>query len=49
MRIRGDLNRLWQDQPTEEVRMAIEDIRNRARKMERERLAGAICGSTRAL
>jgi hypothetical protein len=30
-----DLNRLWQDQPTE-VRMAIEDIRNRAGRMKKK-------------
>ena len=31
-----DLNRLWQDQPTEEVRMAIEEIRDRAHKMKKK-------------
>ena len=31
-----DLNKLWQDQPTEEVRMAIEDIRDRARRMKKK-------------
>ena len=30
-----DLNRLWQDQPVEEVSMTLDDIRARARKMER--------------
>ena len=29
------LNRLWQEQAREEVHMAIEDIRNRARKMKK--------------
>ena len=31
----SDLNRLWQDQPAEEVSMTLDDIRARARKMER--------------
>jgi hypothetical protein len=31
-----DLNRLWQDQSTEEVRMAVVDIHNRARKMKKK-------------
>ena len=32
----SDLNKLWRDQPTEEVRMAIKDIRNRASKLEKK-------------
>lgn len=31
----ADLKRLWQNQPEEEVRMALEDVRTRARKWER--------------
>ena len=32
----GDLNKLWQHQPTEEVPMTLEDIRNRARRWQRK-------------
>jgi hypothetical protein len=31
----GDLNKLWQDQPAEKVPMTLEDIRNRASRLEK--------------